>query len=161
DRLLLIELARKSPAVERLFEWMERARAQSLWDRLSADSAPSAGVSESWELDKLRRHLYWLHARVSQLELGKPRERARADALRKQLVEVEQEWTRRLREVRESAPVQGAPRDRQAESRESGLLRLRASLPRDWGYLRSHVGRDFALAAVLPGRGLRVHRRDP
>lgn len=161
DRLLLIELARKSPAVERLFEWMERARAQSLWDRLSADSAPSAGVSESWELDKLRRHLYWLHARVSQLELGKPRERARADALRKQLVEVEQEWTRRLREVRESAPVQGAPRDRQAESRESGLLRLRASLPRDWGYLSYHVGRDFALAVVVTESDLRFCRLDP
>ena len=165
DRLLTIELGAKTPSVERLFEWMERSRAQSLWDRLSAGSASAANASDPSDLDKLRRHIYWLHARVSQLELGKDQERAQADALRKQLIEVEGEWTRRLRETRESEPVDG--RDSKSDGvGEPHLLaldprQLRDSLPKGWGYLSYHVGRDFAIAVALTATEIRYCRLDP
>lgn len=120
DRLLRLELARAKPAPDRLFEWMERARAQALWDRVrlpvAGDFSDSGSarprdpggrvaresVREAGRAGALRRRLSWLHARISRLELGTAAERRRADELRRELGVVEKEWTRSRRALAEA-----------------------------------------------------------
>ncbi|MCA9726184.1 MAG: CHAT domain-containing protein, partial [Candidatus Eisenbacteria bacterium] len=164
DRLLAIELGRPAPAPKRILEWMERSRAQSLWDRLNhRPTGPGQPAAESSEIDRLRAHLYWLHARVSQLELGSDQERAQADALRRQLLEVEVEWARRLREDREAAPRKHAAEQMPVLTDSIGALvdQVQTSLPEDWGYLSYHVGRDFAVVVAVTSEDARVCLLDP
>jgi len=147
DRLLRLELARARPRAGRLFDWMERARAQSLWDRLrepgawSASPRPSAirGAAEGQ-----RRELSWLHARISRLELGTAEERARARDLRGDLLRAEQDFERSLRLEQEGQTRRISDG---ANAPGTDLAALSRVLPRGWGFLSYHIGPDFALAA--------------
>jgi tetratricopeptide (TPR) repeat protein len=156
DRMLAIEVARSRPSVERLFEWMERARAQSLWDRLRD---PGAYLVENRSghdrrLTVARRRLAWLHGRISRLELGSTEQMARARRLRSQLGIAEQAWTKALREAREARAVRGAS----GQDAVPDLGQLRRELPKGWGFLEYHVGSDFAIALVATRDGV-VWRR--
>jgi tetratricopeptide (TPR) repeat protein len=151
DRLLAIEIRRPRPSVEALFEWMERARAQSLWDRLRNPDAYllESGRPRDRRLMAARRRLAWLHARISRLELGSPEQRARAVELRPRLAATEAEWTRTLREDREHRSGRGSVERGGSPS----LADLRRDLPHGWGFLAYHVGPGFSLALAVTREG--------
>ncbi len=151
DRLLAIEIDRPRPSIDRLFEWTERARAQSLWDRVRD---PNAYLLEGERprdrrLTAARRRLAWLHARISRLELGSPDHRARAIELRSRLIATEAEWSKALREDRERR----SGRDRVGSGGPPSLAELRRDLPRGWGFLAYHIGPDFSLALAVTREG--------
>lgn len=155
DRMLAIETARARPSIDRLFEWMERARAQSLWDRLRD---PGAYLAEDRpgrdrRLVLARRRLAWLHGRISRLELGSSEQMARARQLRSQLAASEQIWATALREEQEGR----AGRPGRRPITKDGVLELgelRRRLPEGWGFLEYHVGPDFALALIATSEGM-------
>ncbi len=158
DRLLRIELARPRPRPARLFDWMERARAQSLWDRLREPVHGSARAARLGTAEAERRRLSWLHARISRLELGTTEERTRARDLRGKLLRAEQEFERSLRrreEARMRAPAGAIARRGTAliDAGAAGLEAVARTLPRGWGFLSYHVGSDFALAAGATAAG--------
>lgn len=166
DRLLGLELRRDRPSVERLFEWMERSRAQSLWDRLRD---PSAYLDRDVEGDErrseLRRNLSWLHSRLSRLELGSSEERAQAGQLRKRLLEAEAEWSRLLRERSEAGPALLKNRTTADAARPNvpfrnggtppSIREVMSALPERWGFLSYHIGEGFALAVAITRAGAR------
>ncbi len=151
DRLLRLELARTRPRPPRLFDWMERARAQSLWDRLREPARWSArGGKGRAASDAQRREISWLHARVSRLELGTAEERARARALRGDLLRAERAYERSLRAEREARGGRSAA---SALAPVTDLGALHRALARGWGFLSYHLGPDFALAAGVSQAG--------
>ncbi|MBU1699569.1 MAG: CHAT domain-containing protein [Candidatus Eisenbacteria bacterium] len=188
DHLLRLELARPRPSVQRLFAWMERARAQSLWDRIrhpasepldgeegpfAARPSPAAqkGVA-------LRRRLSWLHARVSRLELGTPADRQRADDLRRDLRRAEEEWTclrRTLREGQQGGASRRRPGGRAAASSPTdsaagpgpargmpdlapSLRSLIGALDDQQGFLSYHIAEGFSLAIAVTAAGAQSYR---
>jgi tetratricopeptide (TPR) repeat protein len=154
DRLLRLELARSRPSAQRLFEWMERSRAQALWDRLRSPSA-YLEVGDDPELRSQRRHLSWLHARLSRLELASETAGKRAGAIARELRGAEAAWSQAWRQQGEAAGGR-----RVAPGRRPDLLRPALSidqvakdLPDGWGFLSYHVGPDFSLALAITSEG--------
>ena len=150
DRLLRIELGRPRARAPQLFHWMERARAQTLWDRLrdparwSARGARGASAAQ-------RRRLSWLHARASRLELGTAEERERAWKMRGELLEAEHAFERDLRRRGEA---ETRPRARtHAQGHPGDLNDLARLLPQGYGFLSYHLGADFAVAAGTTSAG--------
>jgi len=165
DRLLCLELDRSRPNPERLLEWMERSRAQSLWDRLRTPSGylgETERVEDQTEQDGRndpRRHLAWLHARLSRLELGTEEERAQLPVLKRRISEAEAAMTRHLRDraeagggARTSSEARGAHfREAEATPRLEDIQR---GLPKGWGFLTFHLGPGFSLAMAVTHGGI-------
>ncbi len=166
DRLLALELLQPVPAVKQLLGWMERSRAQSLWDQMRDPSRWSGGV-EGVAGDE-RRRLSWLHARVSRLELGTPEERERATSLRRVLIRAEQDWSRSLRARGETGAVPGRgsyrkapPTGRASATRDGGQggdpvpdpATIRRALPEGHGFLSYHLAPRFTLVAWVTHAG--------
>jgi tetratricopeptide (TPR) repeat protein len=164
DRMLSLELARPRPSIDRIFEWMERSRAQSLWDRVRSPQTfePAEGDDPAGrQLVAQRRRLSWMHARLSRLELGSAGEQAQAAAMRRSVAEAEKEWSRALREAGESASRSG-PASRDASSAgpdalsSTGLLdvgSIERRLPTGWGLASYHIGPDFGIVVVITEEG--------
>ena len=173
DRMLGLELSRRSPSFEKLFEVMESSRGQSLWDRLRSPNqyltgagpreAVSSGSSHADdELERARHRLSWLHTRLSRLELGTLGERSQAETLRGRLAEAEVAYSRLLRRSEERRTDNGAnvalqPARRSTTSGvEAGALEtLRSRLPEGWGWVSYHVAPTFSLAIVVTKSGTR------
>jgi len=153
DRLITLEIARHEPDNDRIFEWMERARAQSLWDRLRSPRTylASADVgTDTSEMEETRKHLSWLHSRLSQLELGTAEERVQAVALRGQLAQTEESWARMLRERTEISGIGVAS----SAGRALRLDAIRQCLPAGWGWISYHIGDGFSLALIVTRDGV-------
>ena len=168
DRLIGLELTRRTPSVDRLFDAMERSRAQSLWDRLrnpnqylTADGNASRAEAKSpegdEELERARHRLSWLHTRLSRLELGTVGERTQAETLRGRLAEAEVAYSRLLRRFEERLPGRRAERAAaqgpDAHAEPSPLELVRGRLPDGWGWVSYHVGPSFALAVIVTAAG--------
>lgn len=170
DRILGLELSRRSPSFEKLFETMERSRGQSLGDRLrspshyltseSNGSPPGDHGGLADELGRARHRLSWLHTRLSRLELGSVGERSQAESLRGRLAEAEIAYSRLLRRSEERRADRGSGASRRvvgATEEPRGVLprldALRARLPSGWGWVSYHVAPNFALAAVVTEAG--------
>ncbi|MFN8546538.1 MAG: CHAT domain-containing protein [Candidatus Eisenbacteria bacterium] len=165
DRLLWLELDRPRPNPERLLEWMERSRAQSLWDRLRTpagylgdDDRSDSAAAEAARTDP-RRHLAWLHARLSRLELGTEEERAQLPVLKRRIAEAEQALTRHLRDQAEAGAAERRQSDVQGFSaREADstprLSDIQHGLPEGWGFLTFHLGPGFSLAMAVTRAGV-------
>jgi hypothetical protein len=162
DSLLALELVRPAPAVKRLLGWMERSRAQSLWDRMRDPSRWSGGTDGV--ADEERRRLSWLHARVSRLELGTPEERERAVSLRRVLIHAERDWVRSLRAREETGAVPGRGADRKAGPRDRASVTrsgdaapdpatIRQALPEGHGFLSYHLAPRITVAAWVTHDG--------
>lgn len=156
DRLLGLELLRPSPVVKRLLGWMERSRAQSLWDRMR-DPSRWSGSAEG-AADEQRRRLSWLQARVSRLELGSPDERERALSLRRALTRAEHDWAGWLRRRGEEAAVPGRGTHRTTKRGARAIATggdgpvpdpatIRRALPEGHGFLSYHLAPRFAVVA--------------
>jgi tetratricopeptide (TPR) repeat protein len=165
-RMIALELARPRPSLNRIFEWMERSRAQSLWDRMRAPGSyledereEEARDGEGRRLVALRRRLSWMHARLSRLELGSASEQAQAAVLRRALSQAEREWSRGLREAMEARSRR--PRGGQGASPESEgdpyavptVAEMERRLPEGWGFVSFHLGPDFGLVAAITANG--------
>jgi tetratricopeptide (TPR) repeat protein len=153
DRLLALELGTRRPSPERIFNLMERSRAQSLWDRFRDPSGRTLDTlprNASGELERksaaLRSELSWLHVRISRLEVGSARERASTGPLRDQVREREREWQRLVREIRER---EGGFDSAAGSALGADLDSLRESLPDGWGFLTFHVGPGFAVGLAV------------
>lgn len=162
DRLLLLEFSRPITRVIRLLGWMERSRAQSLWDRMRDPSRWSGEADGAGEGE--RRRLSWLQARVSRLELGTSQERERAAHLRRDLKRAEQDWLRLLRTRGETTggdhrPARGvgmvmgraAPVPGGDAVHDSTMIRH--ALPKGHGFLSYHLAPRFSLAAWVTPDG--------
>ncbi len=164
DRVLRIELSRVKPSTERLFDWMERARAQSLWDRMrdpATRALPTDLAVLTPEAERSRRHLAWLHARLSRAELGGAAEQANVHRLRRSLGASEARWDRMLRDREEACPT-GAGRKRTAGvSGSISIDTVARSLPSGWGYVSFHLARQAALAIAVTSSGAVCRRLDP
>ncbi len=162
DRLLSLELAKSRPSAERLFEWMERSRAQSLWDRLRSpeDFRVDASADQSAESSSPRRHLAWLHSRLSRLELGSAEEHAQLPALRRRVAEAELALTRHLRGEQEAGGRRGgAPAAAESDpARVPSLSEISHALPEGWGFLSYHLGPDFSLVLAITQQGVAWRR---
>ncbi|MEZ4647196.1 MAG: CHAT domain-containing protein [Candidatus Eisenbacteria bacterium] len=168
DRLIGLELSRRTPSVDRLFDAMERSRAQSLWDRLrnpnqylTSDRNRSRMEAKSpegdEELERARHRLSWLHTRLSRLELGTVGERTQAETLRGRLAEAEVAYSRLLRRYEERLPGRRAERmtnaGTEASAEPTPLELVRGRLPDGWGWVSYHVGPGFALAVIVTAAG--------
>ena len=179
DRLLRLEIRRTPDSGTRLFEWSERSRAQSLWDRLQSPNqsflhasagAPGgargpADASADMKLETQRRHLSWLHTKLSRLELGTDVERKQARALRRTVAEAEKAWSLSLRQrgeetrqpsrarPRQAATGQAKPERKTAEHPGSTLDQVQSALQPNQGFISFHIARDFAFANVVTRRG--------
>ena len=155
DRLLHLELDRPRPRAARLFSWMERARAQSLWDRARDPNhwSGEAALPRERRSQELRQRISWLHARVSRLELGTESERKHARELRQELARAERDWAESLRRGGEA----GARRrrgPRPEEEAETGFAAMIPELPEGWGFLSYHLGSGVSLALAVTSRGV-------
>lgn len=158
DRLIAIELQKSKPQIGKLFALMERARAQSLLDRIRdpgayLDSVESGALRASDRTGAMRRRIAWLHAKLSRYEIGSEAEREVVPVLRRRLQEAEADWTRALREreeAKESHAESGRVAPRAQASDVSAVERL---LAEDHVFLSYHLGRDFALAVVIARAG--------
>jgi tetratricopeptide (TPR) repeat protein len=147
DRLISLEIAAAHPSTERIFEVMERSRAQSLWDRLRS---PESYLGEEDRTGRsLRRRISWLHGRVSRLELGTSEQRAQAARLRRDLEEAEEGWRRSLRGRTEAAGIT----PRKLEGRIPTCGEIAGALPKGWGFLTYHVSKEFAIALAITREG--------
>lgn len=169
DRLLRLELRRGPDTPARLFEWCERSRAQSLWDRLQSPNrsvlqetrpdpeigGPPTSPAQP-DLETQRRHLSWLHTRLSRLELGSDLERKQARSLRRTVTDAEHAWSLTLRkrgETREHPRDAAGPSPSEASLTGRALDDVQAALAPNQGFISYHVGNDFALATVVTPRG--------
>lgn len=155
DQILRIELRRARPRADQLLHWMERARAQALWDRLRDPSRWSAQTPDGASAEQ-RRRLSWLHARASRLELGTPEERERARTLRGELATAERDFARLVRQRDEAAVPKRLRKRRPLQTK--GPIELTRGFPKHHGFLSYHLGPDFAVAAGLSPAGP-FHRR--
>jgi tetratricopeptide (TPR) repeat protein len=149
DRLLSIELSRRHPSVAKLFDWMERARAQSLWDRFREPMTDAEALPRDRKATALRRHLSWLHARLSRLELGSTQERAQAAEVRGKLLEAEDAWSRFLRERAERDAQNASPQS----SGTASIAEIAKRLPKGWGFLSYHISERCSLAVAITREG--------
>jgi tetratricopeptide (TPR) repeat protein len=187
DRLMTLEASRARPSIDRLFEWAERSRAQSLWDRLrlpgaylgTAGDVGVDGDSPAVEmLSALRRRISWFHTRIAQLELGSPPERALVPHLRRELTQAERAWARALQEQAAQTGVSGArkgfPSGKLVPPREDRTTALAGSiggvpelkdiqraLPDGAGFVAYHVGPDDALLLAVTREGRFWRRLKP
>jgi tetratricopeptide (TPR) repeat protein len=177
ERLLALETSRSRPSIDRIFEWMERSRAQSLWDRLRdpsrylslTDVGGRVGPRDR-KLTALRRRLTWLHARIAHLELGSTAERTQASNLQGELEETERAWSRLLREKGEAGKRERDDRIHPAKptsGREPGgeldphaphaklpsLHQVSIALPQGWGFASFHLSPEVGLVLVASREG--------
>ncbi|MDM7915404.1 MAG: CHAT domain-containing protein, partial [Candidatus Eisenbacteria bacterium] len=173
DRLLALEMRRRSVSVDRIFEIMERSRAQALWDRLRSPSADwnlptpgglhAAGLSQhdtpsSRRLQSMRQRLTWLHARLARLELGSAAEREQIAALRERLGTAESEWSRGLRQfAEEQGGTAAGPGGVAMEDGVPSVSGVTSVLPAGWGFVSYHIG-TVPLAVVIDEHGAAVRR---
>lgn len=173
-RMIALEIARSRPSLSRIFEWMERSRAQSLWDRLrppgsylEEEAQDGAGQGDGRRLLAMRRRLSWMHARLSRLELGSGSEPAQALVLRKALARAERDWSRALREATEA----GARRAASGQSRRGAaaddpflvptVVEMERRVPEGWGFAGYHLGPDSSLVVAITSRGSSWRRLGP
>lgn len=157
DRLLRLELEKAKPSPQRLFEWMERSRAQSLWDRLRTPGEVFGNPAKSASSGRTdpRKHLAWLHARLSRLELGSAEERAQVPGLRRRLAQAEQDYSRYLRDqVEAEGPKTAASQSGNDRAHlVPAIDDVRAVLPDGWGFVSFHLGDRFAVALAITKAG--------
>lgn len=157
DRMMALELARRAPSAARLFDWMERARAQSLWDRMrdpAANSVPIDSATLTPDAERMRRHLAWLHSRLSRVELGTTAERASAGRLRRALSATEARWDRLLRDLGETQSP-GAPRTRRQTTADVDVIdTVTRALPSGWGFVSFHLSAHASVAVAVTASGV-------